>query len=159
LGRFATGVTVLTAGAPGGPVAGLTANAFSSVSLDPPLVLVCVKAASRSLGVIRARGCFAVHVLAAADLALAQAFARSGLDKFAGLELTFSASGLPRLPDYLARFECALEREHPGGDHRILIGRVLQTELPERPAEPLIFYRSRLGACTCAAGEARICYT
>ncbi len=69
LDRFATGVTVVTAAAPGGPMAGLTANTFSSVSLDPLLVLVCVQAASRSLGIIRARGCFAVHVLGAEDRA------------------------------------------------------------------------------------------
>lgn len=91
-------------------------------------------------------------MLAAEDEPLAKAFARSNGDKFAGLELSFSRFGTPRLPRYLARFDCALEREHAGGDHRILIGRVLDTELTGEAVRPLIFYRSRLGACTQGAG-------
>lgn len=145
LGRFATGVTVVTAGTRGGELAGLTANAFTSVSLDPPLLLVCVKADSCSLQVIRAVGGFAVHVLAAEDEPLAKAFARSNSDKFAGIGHGFSRFGTPRLPRFLARFDCVLECEHAGGDHRILIGRVRDTELAEPSTGPLIFYRSHLG--------------
>ncbi len=148
LGRFATGVTVVTAGTRGGELAGLTANAFTSVSLDPPLLLVCVKAVSRSLGVIRATGGFAIHLLDAEGEPLARRFARSGGDKFAGIDLGFSRFGTPRLPGYLARFDCALERDLAGGDHRILIGRVRDIELTETRAAPLIFYRGQLARRT-----------
>lgn len=145
LGCFASGVTVVTA-AGEGRVAGLTANAFTAVSLDPPLVLVCIQRGSRSLEALRRAGQFAVHVLRADQVAEARAFARAGDDKLAGIAFDWSADGLPRLGRYLVRLDCALEAEYPGGDHAIVLGRVRALALDGETREPMTYFRGRLGA-------------
>ena len=133
LGRFVTGVTVVTAPSSAGPI-GITANSFTSVSLDPPLVLWCPARASRRFPHFDAAGHFAIHVLAAAQIDVARHFA-SGAGGFEAEE--HSPEGVPLLPGALARFDCALHAAHDGGDHTIVVGRVLRAEL--REGAPLVF--------------------
>lgn len=141
LGRYATGVTVVTAQSPKGPV-GITANSFTSVSLDPPLVLWCPAKASARFSAFTAAGHYAIHVLAADQLDLCHRFARAGSD-FAGLDPGTTPEGLPLLPGCLARFDCAAHAAHDGGDHAILVGRVLRAFV--RQGTPLLFWHGRYG--------------
>lgn len=148
LGTFPTGVAVVTAAGTDGP-AGLTTNAFSSLSLDPPLVLVCFDHGSRTLRVVRESGRFAVNVLRAGDEDLARLFAGKAPhpEKFASVTHT-AEHGVPVLDAALAWLVCDLEALHPGGDHEIGVGAV--TALGSDPAgEPLVFHHGafrRLGA-------------
>lgn len=137
-GRFATGVTVVTARGPGGKPEGMTANSFASVSLDPPLLLWCIREQAASRPAFDAAAHFAVHVLRAAQRPLAERFARPAPDKFADLDWEPGLGGAPLLPGALARFQCAVAARHPGGDHTILIGRVLAAE-EAGPGEPLLY--------------------
>lgn len=139
LGAFPTGVAVVTATGDRGP-AGLTTNAFSSLSLDPPLVLVCFDLGSRTLAVVRESRRFAVNVLRAGQEELARLFAGKAPhpEKFAAVTHT-AGHGVPVLDDALAWLVCDLEALHPGGDHEIGIGRV--TALGHDPAgQPLVFH-------------------
>jgi flavin reductase (DIM6/NTAB) family NADH-FMN oxidoreductase RutF len=145
LGRYATGVTVVTARAPGRGAApvGVTVNSFTSVSLDPPLLLWCLDLRSSTRPVFLAAGWFAVNVLAADQAALSARFAaRGAADKFAGLDWTEGLGGSPLLPGCLARFECRTERAVEVGDHVVLIGRVLRASHREE-GEPLLFLGGR----------------
>jgi flavin reductase (DIM6/NTAB) family NADH-FMN oxidoreductase RutF len=139
-GRFATGVCLVTTQGPDGPV-GFTANSFASVSLDPPLVLWSPARAARRFGIFAAAPFYAIHVLAADQACLVARFARTG-DGFLGLEPGESADGQPTLPA-LARFDCAAHAMHDGGDHAILVGRVLRVTLSE--GAPLVFSQGRYG--------------
>jgi flavin reductase (DIM6/NTAB) family NADH-FMN oxidoreductase RutF len=141
LGRFATGVTIITTATKGGKLEGLTANSFSSVSLDPPLVLWSLRRSAPSLSSFRDSGCFAVNVLASAQLVLAQHFARSSKDKFHTIAFKAGHGGCPILDGTLATFECSLETATDGGDHVIFIGRVHHAAF--RDGEPLIFSAGR----------------
>ncbi len=133
LGRFVTGVTVVTAATPTGAI-GITANSFTSVSLDPALVLWCPARASRRFPHFDAAGHFAIHVLAADQFDLARHFAAGA----GGFETDHhSPEGIPLLPGTLARFDCARHAAHDGGDHSIVVGRVLRAEL--RDGAPLVF--------------------
>jgi flavin reductase (DIM6/NTAB) family NADH-FMN oxidoreductase RutF len=145
MGCFASGVTVVTA-AVGDEIAGLTANAFSSVSLDPPMVLVCVDRRARSQEIIRRAGQFAVHILTSDQEEVARRFARPGPEKFEGLGWAWDAEGMPRLDRYLARMSCRLSAVHAGGDHAIFLGEVAALDSDERPAAPLTYFQGRLGA-------------
>jgi len=142
MGHFATGVTVITSlGADGRPV-GTTASAVTSLSLDPPLVLVCFDLGSVTLRAIRGHNAFAVNVLAAAQRHLSANFARRGLA--AAWDEVRHRSGLtgsPRLEDVLAVMECTVEHSVPGGDHEIVIGRVRHAETGASPAAPLVYFR------------------
>ena len=140
VGAFPTGVTIVTANGDDGP-AGLTTNAFTSLSLDPPLILVCFDNASRTLPVVRASGRFAVNVLRAGQEDLAAVFASKRLqdEKFA--EVTHSSDhGVPVLDGALAWLVCDVVELLPGGDHTIGIGAV--TALSATDGEPLLFWRS-----------------
>ena len=144
LGRFPTGVAVVTASGPTGP-AGLTTSAFCSVSLQPALVLVCFDRSSRTLAVVRESGRFAVNVLRAGDEDLALLFAGKAPhpEKFASVTHT-ADHGVPVLDSALAWFVCDLAALHPGGDHEIGVGTV--TAMGEDPAgEPLVFHRGAFG--------------
>lgn len=123
LGQFATGVTVVTADAGGTPV-GMTVNSFASVSLEPPLILWSIGAASRSYPAFAAAEHFAVNVLADDQIALSRHFSCSGEDKFATVSWRAGVTGSPILAGVAAVFECTKEAEHKGGDHLIIIGRV-----------------------------------
>ncbi len=146
LGTFATGVTVITTRAADGSPVGLTANSFNSVSLDPPMVLWSLAKKSLSLPVFRDATHWAVHVLAADQEALSARFARSGTDKFAGLELDSGAAGIPLLAGCAARFECRTSFQYEGGDHLIFVGEVTGFERAERP--PLVFHAGRYALAT-----------
>ncbi len=141
LGRYATGVTVVTTVSDRGPV-GITANSFSSLSLDPPLVLWCPARKSTRFPAFAAASHYAIHILAADQIELCRRFARAGGD-FAGLEIGTTPEGLPLLPGCLARFDCAAHAAHEGGDHAILVGRVLRAAM--RNGEPLLFWDGRYG--------------
>ncbi|AZQ67792.1 flavin reductase [Silicimonas algicola] len=141
LGAFATGVTVVTCRSSHGPL-GITANSFSSVSLDPPLVLWCpAKSSSRFDAFVRAKR-FAIHVLRRDQQPLCRRFASEGL-AFEGLDWREDAAGVPELDGCLARFECASEAVHDAGDHAIVVGLVLA--VTRQRGEPLIFAGGRYG--------------
>jgi 3-hydroxy-9,10-secoandrosta-1,3,5(10)-triene-9,17-dione monooxygenase reductase component len=141
MSRFATGVTVITAAGPGGPV-GLTANAVTSLSLDPLLLLVCFDNNARTLPIIRDGGHFGVNVLSADQEHLARLFASKlpENEKFAGVPHHLN-DGIPAIDGVIAFVACRLTQLIPGGDHQIGIGAVLAVEA--REGEPLVFYRGR----------------
>ncbi|MCA8878407.1 MAG: flavin reductase family protein [Rhodobacteraceae bacterium] len=141
LGTFATGVTVVTTMAPHGPC-GITANSFSSVSLDPPLVLWSVGRESDRYGLFSSARFTAIHVLAESQYGLARRFARKGSD-FDGVDWELGAEQVPLLEGCLSRFECELAADHEGGDHRILISRVHRVTLA--PGTPLVFSGGHFG--------------
>nr|WP_249138913.1 flavin reductase family protein [Actibacterium sp. MT2.3-13A] len=141
LGRYATGVAVVTTQAPGGPL-GITANSFASVSLDPPLVLWSPAKRSARFAAFRAAQDYAIHVLTAEQEPLARRFARAG-HGFEGLDWRAGPGGVPLLEGVLARFLCRQEAVHDGGDHAIIVGRVL--EAVQREGAPLVFLGGRYG--------------
>lgn len=144
LGHFATGITIVTARDADGPV-GLTAQSFSSLSLDPPLVLLCPSRASSSWPRIQAAGSFCINVLSEDQEELCRGFARSGVDKFAGVGHEASPStGAPLLDGALAWIDCRLEAVHEGGDHLIVVGRVLDLGFAGE-GRPLLFFRGGYG--------------
>lgn len=136
LGRFATGVTVITARDSGGAPVGVTANSFNSVSLNPPMVLWSLARSSASLAAFQQAERFAVHILSAAQEAISDRFASRGIDKFEGLAL--AAEQVPLLQDCSARFLCRTVSQYDGGDHVIFVGEVLDFEACEKP--PLLFH-------------------
>jgi flavin reductase (DIM6/NTAB) family NADH-FMN oxidoreductase RutF len=136
LARWASGVTIVTARHRGEPV-GMTAASFSSLSLDPPLVLVCIqRSASSHEGLVQAPG-FAVHILGAEQDDVSALFAQPGPGKFAGFPDERGPYDVPLLPAGVARLVCAPHEALEGGDHTILIGRVVQTELTG--TDPLLY--------------------
>ena len=141
MGHFATGVTVVTARGPEGPV-GMTANAVCSLSLEPLLLLVCFDNDARTLPVVRREERFGVNVLAAGQEPLARLFAGKAPegDKFAGVEHSVH-DGVPVIEGVLAWVGCRLERLIPGGDHTIGIGAVTAAEYGPDGRDPLIWYR------------------
>ena len=141
LGRFPTGVTVITTRAPNGRREGLTANSFSALSLDPPLVLWSIVSRSGSLPGFLASGHFAINVLAADQWGLSHRFATPHEDRFAGLEVAEGLGGSPLLAGALASFECQTERTLEGGDHLLFVGRVRRIRYAD--GEPLIFNGGR----------------
>jgi flavin reductase (DIM6/NTAB) family NADH-FMN oxidoreductase RutF len=144
MGHFATGVTVVTSVGPDARPVGTTANAVTSLSLDPPLVLVCFDRASQTLRAVLAHGAFAVNVLAAPQRHLSANFARRGLAAaWDQVRHRHGATGTPRIDGVLAVLECTVEHHVPGGDHEIVIGRVRHVQTSASPAAPLIFYRGR----------------
>lgn len=142
MGRFATGITVITGSDQNGTPLGLTVNAFSSVSLDPPLVLVCLGKNTRSLEAFTEGKGFNVNLLTADQQDVSNVFASRSDDKFQGVETQVTENGLPAIADSLALIECDREAVYPGGDHEILIGRVTNIILGQS-IDPLLYYRSR----------------
>jgi flavin reductase (DIM6/NTAB) family NADH-FMN oxidoreductase RutF len=151
LGEFATGVTVITAPAPAPPgtdtPAGFACQSFSSLSLDPPLVVFMVGRTSATWPRIARAGMFCVNVLAAHQAELCRGFAVSGGDKFANVSYDAApATGSPRLTGTLGWIDCRIHAVHTGGDHLIVVGRVEALgEAGPDGGEPLLFHRGRLG--------------
>lgn len=141
LGRFATGVTVVTTTGPGGPL-GITANSFASVSLDPPLVLWSPAKRSARFAAFCGAQHYAIHVLAADQEPLARRFARAG-HGFEGLDWKTGPEGVPLLEGVVARFLCRQAAVHEGGDHAIIVGRVAQAA--QREGAPLVFLGGQYG--------------
>ncbi len=142
-GRFATGVCVVTARTGDGERLGMTVNSFSSVSLDPPLVLFSVAASAKGIEAWRGVGHYAVNVLASNQQEISNRFARAMSDKWGGLEIEAGEHGAPLIPGALARFQCRAEHQYPGGDHTIFVGRVTALDAPRPHAEPLVFHAGR----------------
>jgi flavin reductase (DIM6/NTAB) family NADH-FMN oxidoreductase RutF len=137
MGCFATGITVVTTNAPDGKLEGVTANSFSTVSLDPPLILWSLSHSARSFGQFKAALHFAVNVLGAGQVDLSRHFAAPRADKLDGIEHHLGHGGCPVLTGVLAHFECKRESMIEAGDHVIFIGRVLRASF--REGEPLIY--------------------
>jgi flavin reductase (DIM6/NTAB) family NADH-FMN oxidoreductase RutF len=153
MGHFATGVTVVTAAAAGGAY-GTTANAITSLSLDPPLVLGCLRRASETLAAIRQAGAFAINVLGAGQRGLAERFARPAApDTWRGVAHRLSG-GVPLLDDAVATLECVVHDLVDGGDHVIVVGRVVSVDRRESDADPLLFYRGGFADLAARAPEA-----
>lgn len=138
LGHFASGIVVVTGIVKGAP-AGLSCQSFSSLSLDPPLILLCPSRTSSSWPGIAEAGAFCVNVLAADQERICQQFARSGGDKFDGVGWSSGVSGMPRIDGALAAIDCTIANVVDGGDHHVVIGAV--RGLVVRTGSPLLFYR------------------
>ncbi|QYB00146.1 flavin reductase family protein (plasmid) [Rhodococcus sp. USK10] len=143
LGQFASGVVVVTAAGPEGPI-GFTCQSFTSLSLEPPLVSFAPARTSKTWPQIREIGTFCVNILADDHEHHSNQFARSGGDKFAGVEWTPAPDKSPILAGVCAWAECTLEMEYPGGDHTIVLGRVRDLDA-RPPRNPLIFHRGSYG--------------
>jgi flavin reductase (DIM6/NTAB) family NADH-FMN oxidoreductase RutF len=148
MGHFATGVTVVTSIDAAGQPVGTTANAVTSLSLHPPLLLVCFDQDSLTLHAIRSHRSFAVNVLSAPQRHLSANFARRGLAAaWDGVRHRRGATGSPHLDGVLATLECSVEHTLPGGDHEIVIGRVQHVETAP-DGSPLLFYRGAYATLT-----------
>jgi flavin reductase (DIM6/NTAB) family NADH-FMN oxidoreductase RutF len=144
MGQFATGVTVIASIDENGEPVGTTANAVTSLSLDPPLVLVCFDLASATLRAIRGHGAFVVNVLGHRQHHLSVNFARRGTAAiWDDVRHRRGPTGSPRLDGVLAAVECTVEHSLPGGDHEIVIGRVRHLEMSGDGMAPLVFWRGR----------------
>ena len=137
---FATGIAIITT-AVDGKRYGMTVNSLTFLSMNPPLLLVCLTNGARTTEAVKRRGAFSISMFNERQEALANRFAQPGEDHFASLPQDFSASGLPVLPRGVGRLECQVETTYPGGDHTIVIGRVIHCEPHE--GNPLIVYRRR----------------
>ena len=154
LGHFATGVVVVATDGPAGRH-GFAANSFTSVSLDPPLVLFCAAMTSTTWPRLREAGRFAVSVLGADSEEVGRAFARRGVDRFAVAPWSTSAAGMPVIADALAWLDCTLEAVHPAGDHELALCRVQALSATDAvTAEPLVFFRGRFGRLPAGSGAA-----
>jgi flavin reductase (DIM6/NTAB) family NADH-FMN oxidoreductase RutF len=142
LGRFATGITIVTTQGPNGPM-GFTANSFASVSLDPPLVLWSPAKASARFALFAEAQHYAIHILNADQAALSARFIRGG-QGFEGLAHDLNDNGAPVIPNVLARFDCVQHATHDGGDHLIILGRVLHCAMCD--GAPLLFSQGGYGA-------------
>lgn len=142
LGSFATGVTLITTDSPEGPV-GIVANSFTSVSLDPPLVLWCPAKSSRRFEHFAGSRRFAIHVLAEDQRNTAEAFSKSKT-AFESIPHHKSHCGMPLIDNALATLECSLHSDHDAGDHLIIVGEV--TKCHRREGNPLIYFNGQYGA-------------
>ena len=142
LSHFGSGVTIVTTSDADKRPTGLTCSSFASVSLDPPLILVCVDHKAQSFPALRESGRFAVNILSAGQEALSRRFATSKItDKFDGVAHTMTDLGLPLLADALAHLECMTVSAHVEGDHTIFVGRVERMGVPG--GEPLLYFRGK----------------
>jgi flavin reductase (DIM6/NTAB) family NADH-FMN oxidoreductase RutF len=141
LGRFASGVTVVTT-ADNNKLGGLTVSAFSSLSLDPPYILICIDKRSSANALIQSSRAFAVNILAKDQADLSNHFASRREDKFAGVAYRMGHLQVPVLEDTLATLECSLVQVVDGGDHHIYIGQVEHSSVDETK-EPLLYYRGQ----------------
>jgi len=142
IGHFASGVTVITADGDDGPL-GTTASAVSSLSLEPPMLLVCLDRRSRTGTAIAERGRFAVNILGDGQGDLALHFASKGTDKFAGVEVRTGPQGEPLLAQSLAQLECEVAETASGGTHTIFLAEVRTAQA--QPGAPLTYFRGRFG--------------
>lgn len=145
LGNFPTGVTIITSVAEDGVLLGKTVNSFSSVSLDPPLVLFSLDRAAFSLDAYLNAGVFAINVLSVDQQELSARFARAMDAKWDGVSYETWETGSPILSGTLASFDCRLWKTYDGGDHIIFLGEVLQMSR-NAEVEPLIFFRGQYGS-------------
>ncbi|MEU3690632.1 flavin reductase family protein [Streptomyces narbonensis] len=145
LGNFPTGITVVTSTGPRGEPVGMVCNSFTSVSLDPPLVLFCAAWSSTTWPLIRKNGRFCVNILDREGEGLSRQFSGRSGDRFAGVRWKPSEYG-PELAGAVARVACVLDTEHPAGDHAIVVSRVVGLTDAGAEADPLVFHRGRYGS-------------
>ena len=143
LSRFASGVTVVTAMGPDGVDHGMTVSAFCSLSLEPPLILVCIDHGTVMHGILEGAKTFTVNVLAAEQEELARKFSDPDNDRFEGTSYTRGANELALLTGAAAWLECELTQRYEGGDHTIFVGRVESADAGD--AQPLVYYRGGYG--------------
>jgi flavin reductase (DIM6/NTAB) family NADH-FMN oxidoreductase RutF len=143
LAHFATGVTVITAQTASSPAIGLTVSAFTSVSLSPPLVLVCIKKGGSAHDQLLAAGSFGVSVLGAEQVWIAEQFARPGVDRFQGVPISRGRQA-PLVEGALAHLECCHHALYEAGDHTIVVGEVL--EIAAAPGAPLLYFNRQFGS-------------
>ena len=141
MGLFATGVTIITTKDASGKPFGLTANAFSSLSLDPPMLLICVDKGVDCYACFDESKVFAVNFLSLAQEELSTRFATKGIEKFEGLSYSVGELGVALLDGALAHFECTVAHAHEGGDHTIYVGEVQRLVTME--GDPLLFYQGK----------------
>jgi flavin reductase (DIM6/NTAB) family NADH-FMN oxidoreductase RutF len=147
MGHFATGVTIVASRSPEGEAVGLTVNAFTSVSLDPPLVLVCIHHEADAHDPLIEAGHFGLSFLKSDQGDLALRFSRDDPDqRFLDLDLMQGSLGSPILPDSLAWMECRVHGVFPGGDHSVILGEVVECD--SNQGDPLIFFRGSLMGAT-----------
>jgi flavin reductase (DIM6/NTAB) family NADH-FMN oxidoreductase RutF len=142
LGRFASGVTVVTVRDEQSYDHGMTVSAFCSLSLEPPLVLICIEKSASLHGVLASGNTssqFAVNILESRQEDIARRFAEEHPDRFEGVGFTRGTTGAPILDDCLAVIECEVQSRHPAGDHTIVIGTVIASATNE--GKPLLYYR------------------
>jgi len=137
-GRFPTGVTIATVLDADGQPHGLTVSSFTSVSLEPPLISICLGHAVSLIDTFRAANFFGINILAEDEQALSERFARKGHDRFQGVDWTPGENGAPLIDGVLAAIECQVERRIPVGDHDIFIGRMVATRV--RDGAPLLHF-------------------
>jgi flavin reductase (DIM6/NTAB) family NADH-FMN oxidoreductase RutF len=142
LGCFATGVTVVTCVGPGGEPAGLTVNSFTSVSLDPPLLLVCIAKPAASAAALTHASHFAINVLQTGQQPASIRFSTRDEDRFGATPWSAGEAGAPILEDSLGVFECERFAVYDGGDHHILVGRVVKASF-DAGLDPLLSFRGR----------------
>ena len=142
LGRFATGVAIVTARASDGQLVGLTVSSFNSVSLAPPLVLWSLSQAATSMDAFRDGSHYAINILGAGQQALAQRFATHGADRFADLEFVEGLCGAPLIAGSIATFECFNRSRYVEGDHVIFVGEVEHCS-QRAGASPLLYHGGR----------------
>ena len=140
LGLFASGVTVVTSLSEGAPV-GMTCQSFSSVSLEPPLVMFCPAKTSRAWPMMQRAGFFCVNFLAADQADISQAMATKGSDKYDGIDWRPAGTGAPLLDGVLGFVDCTVHSVHEAGDHYVVLGRVRELGFGEREGKPLLYYR------------------
>lgn len=145
LGSFPTGVAVVTTASQECPPTGITINSFTSVSLEPPLVLWCIDVKSDRYHTFTSARAYTISVLGTAHEEISGRLAKEGVHSLTGVGLIGTELGPPALADALAIFECETEAVHPGGDHAIILGRVVRFARREAGA-PLVFFRGRYGA-------------
>jgi flavin reductase ActVB len=144
LGHFPSGVCVVTTVDAGGRSWGFTASAFSSLSLDPPLILVCLDHKADSHDAFSQAGTFAVSILAAHQMRIAARFATKGMEKFEGQAILKGPDlNLPLIPEAVVHLECGMHQTIPVGDHTILVGNVVGATVNE--GEPLVYHARRYG--------------
>jgi flavin reductase (DIM6/NTAB) family NADH-FMN oxidoreductase RutF len=141
MGRFATGVTVVTTAGPGG-TGGLTANAIASLSLEPPLVLVAVDKRAGSYAEINANGCYAISILSREHEEVSRRFSTPGPKEFSGFKWKTAVTGAPILEDALGYVDCRLYEILPGGDHDIFIGEIVAGEARD-DGHPLLYFSGK----------------
>lgn len=137
--RFVSGITVVTTKDRSGKFHGITVSAFCSVSLEPPLVLICIEKTTGSHYAFGESGVFAVNFLPAGQASISEWFASQSEDKFKNVNYTIGSLGVPLIKGCLANIECTIERTCDGGDHSIIVGRV--DEATVNDGDPLIYFR------------------
>ncbi len=141
MGHFATGVTVITTRDKAGLPFGLTANAFTSLSLDPPLVLICVDKTAQCYSCFEDSKAFAVNILSEEQEDLSRRFATKGIQKFTGIQWRTSESGIPLIDGTIASIECRIVQSYEGGDHTIYVGEIVRASISGD--RPLIFFKGK----------------